>query len=208
MPTRWCVNFDVEPVLRHGLANGMWLMQYQYSHGGFDFQGHPTHLPATATNWRNLTDVAAGDWFVAYLKPSTFYAIGEVTAPRIRARHIGAALQADTVARTVQDRDHRFLNGVVRYSDAQVLYEDFTESDSWTCPVDPERPNQPSAWQYPQRIDVREWELVVPDGVRLAGLAAEVEAPAIRRAAFKIPDDYFRRIVNALVAERLHLANQ
>ncbi len=39
MAKRWCVNFDVVPVLRHGLVQGMWLMQYQYAHGGTTTKG-------------------------------------------------------------------------------------------------------------------------------------------------------------------------
>lgn len=204
MPRRWCVNFDVEPVLRHGLEGGMWLMQYQYSHDGYAFQGHPAQKAATSANWNILMGVDVDDWFAAYLPPSTFYAIGRVVEPRVRTRYSGATLHTDTVARTVRDHGHRFLDGVVRYCDAAALYEDFTESDSWTCPATQATENQPSAWQYPQRIDVREWELVVPQGVPVDGLGAAVELPAIIRAAFEIPEEFFRRILKAVVAERFH----
>ena len=165
-------------------------------------------MSATPANWNNLTEVAVGDWLVAYLKPSTFYAVGEVIKPRNRTRHVGATLHDDTVARTVQERRHRFLEGVVRYSDAKVLYEDFTESGSWTVPVPAGRDSQPAAWHYPQRIDVREWELVVPKGVQLDGLGAEVAVSAIRKAALRISDGYFRKIVNALAKECFGLRDE
>jgi hypothetical protein len=97
---------------------------------------------------------------------------------------------------------------VVRYSDAKVLYEDFTESGSWTVPMPPGRSNQPPAWHYPQRIDVREWDLVVPRGVQLVGLGAEVPVWEIQKAAFRISDGYFRKIVNALAKEHFGLPDE
>jgi serine/threonine protein kinase len=41
--TYWCVNFDTEGdvILDHGLKEQLWLMQYQYSHGGHAYQGYP-----------------------------------------------------------------------------------------------------------------------------------------------------------------------
>src|SRR5947209_7207010 len=101
MAKRWCVNFDVELVLQHGLTDGMWLMQYQYSHGGHDFQGHPDQIAATSANWNILRGIEAGDWFAAFLPNSTFYAIGKVIEPRARPRHSAAAQHTDTVACTV-----------------------------------------------------------------------------------------------------------
>jgi hypothetical protein len=142
--------------------------------------------------------VKAGDWFVAYLKESRFYGIGEVIEPKSRPRHSTAMRHSDTVARTVQERRHLSFDGVVRYTDAAVLYEDFTEARSWTCPVEPRQPNQPRVWQYPQRIDVREWKLVTPAGVHLKGLGDDPGLPAIRRTVFRISEAYFQRIVKAL----------
>ena len=143
----WCVNFDAELVLQHGLADAMWLMQYQYSHGGYHFQGHRAQLSATSTNWNLLTRVAVGDWLAAYLRSSTFYAVGQVIEPRVWQRHAGAARHTDTVERTVQEHRHRFLDGVVRYGDAPAAYEDFT--DPWTSPNDPAIKHQPVVWQVP-----------------------------------------------------------
>jgi hypothetical protein len=199
MPGRWCVNFDLEAVLRHGLATGMWLMQYQYSHDGHDFQGHSAQLAATAANWNILMGVKVGDSFAAYLPNSTFYAIGQVIEPRVRARHVGAAIHTDTVARAVRDHRHRSLDGVVRYCDAVALYEDFT--DQWRCPNAQAAGNQPNAWQYPQRIDVREWEHVVPHGVQVDGLSSAAPLPAYRRAVFEVPEEFFERILKAIVAK-------
>ena len=146
----WCVNFDVETVLPHGLAEDMWLMQYQYSHGGYDFQGHPAQVAATSANWNILPRVEPGDWLVAYLANSTFYAIGEVIEQRTRPRHSTAIRHSDTVERTVRQHTHRFLNGVVRYTDAAVFYEDF--ADPWRCPAGQTTANQPNHWVYPQRM--------------------------------------------------------
>jgi hypothetical protein len=174
----------------------MWLMQYQYSHGGYEFQGHLAQLAATTANWNILMGVKVGDWFAAYLPNSTFYAIGEVIEPRVRARHVGAAMHIDTVARTVRERRHRYLDGVVRYCDAAALYEDFT--DQWTCPNAHATENQPSAWQFPQRIEVREWEHVVPRGVQVDGLSSAAPLPAYRRAAFEIPEAFFETIAAKL----------
>ena len=87
----------------------------------------------------------------------------------------------------------RFLEGVVRYSDALVLYEDF--ADAWRCPAAAQTTlNQPSDWEYPQRVDVREWEHVVPDGVQVDGLSIAGLFAAIRRAVFEIPEAFFEAI--------------
>src|SRR5262245_50993801 len=196
MPKRWCVNFDVEPVLRHGLSEAMWLMQYQYAHGGYDYQGHQAQIASTSANLNILPGIEVGDWFAAYLPNSTFYALGEVIEPRDRPRHRGAARHTDTVERTVRQHSHRFLDGVVRYTDAPVIYEDFT--DRWRCPAAQTTENQPSEWVYPQRIDVHEWKRVVPNGVQVGGLADAVAFPAYRRAAFEIPEEFFEAVAAEL----------
>ncbi len=196
MAKRWCMNFDVDAVLQHGLAEAMWLMQYQYAHGAYDYQGHATQIRATSANLNILTGIQVGDWLVAYLPNSTFYAIGEVIEPRDRPQHSGAARHADTVARTVRDHCHLFLGGVVRYIDTPALYEDFT--DPWRCPAGETTENQPAMWEYPQRIDVRQWECVVPSGVQVGGLAEVTQFPAFRRAAFEIPEPFFAAVADAL----------
>jgi hypothetical protein len=207
MAKRWCVNFDVEPVLRHGLAEEMWLMQYQYAHGGYEYQGNQDQIAPTSLNLRILPGIEVGDWFAAYLprqtsrrqgRPpkGTFFAIGEVIEPRDRPRHRRAARHFDYVARTVREHSHSFLDGVVGYTDAPVLYEDFT--DPWRCPEEQRAENQLSEWLYPQRIDVREWEAVVPSGVQVPGVAAAAPFPAYRQAAFEIPEEFFVTIATVL----------
>jgi hypothetical protein len=180
--------------LQHGLdpEEAAWLMQYQYPHGAFDYQ-----RPAdTSRNWNIMPEVKAGDWLVAYCRDVTFYAVGEVIGPRTRSRHSGATQNSDTVQQTVQRQGHLYLSGLVRYEDAPVFYEDFT--DPWRHPLSPPRPGQPSAWLYPQRIDVRAWENVVTGGVRVPGMSDHVPFPDFRNAAFVIPEKYFQEIVAAL----------
>jgi hypothetical protein len=194
MPKRWCVNFDFDKALSHGLSESVWMMQYQYPHGGYDYQGHPGQLAMTTTNWKRVREVNSGDWFVAFVPPSMFFAIRQVTKPRSRKRHTGAAKHTDTVRRTIEEHSHLYLDGVVRYSDAPPFYEDFT--DQWTCPGSKRTENQPDVWRYPQRIDVREWEHAVPDGVQVSGL--HDAAKFLRTAVFEITDTFFEVVATEL----------
>lgn len=190
--TFWCVNFETEPGVNHGLGEDLWLMQYQYAHGGYAFQGYAAQIASTSKNWNVLCGVHTGDWFVAYRPNKLFYAIGEVIERRTRPRHSGADEHVDTVERTVRDHRHRFFDGIVQYSDTAVLYEDFT--DTWTCLSTSPVSHQPKMWQYPQRIDVREWEHVVSQGIRVDGLSNAAAFPAYRQAAFEIKESFFETV--------------
>lgn len=125
----WCVNFDAEVVLQHSLEDNFWAMQYQYSPGEHMYQGSPNQLHSTTKRLRAVVEVEVGDWLVAYLKPKTFYAVGEVIEPLQRAWQRGHPVQEDSIERTVSEQTHRFLDGVVRYTETHVFYDDFT--DSW-----------------------------------------------------------------------------
>src|SRR5262245_54724176 len=116
MPAYWCVNFDGEAgplgdkpredVLNHGLRESMWLMQYQYSDETHNYQGHPRQRAATTRNWNQAGRVQPGDWIVAYLPESTFYAVGEVIEPRVRPRHTNQPNHQDSISRTVSEHRH------------------------------------------------------------------------------------------------------
>jgi hypothetical protein len=125
--TYWCANFDAEPVLERGLAEDYFAMQYQYSHDGYEFQGHASQIGATTSNWKALQQVAIGDWLVAYLPPSTFYAVGEVVERKVRPYNSHSQHHFDTVDRTVREHSHLFLDGVVTYTDAVAFYENFSD---------------------------------------------------------------------------------
>lgn len=202
----WCVNFDGEAgpmgklpkeyVLRHGLQEQAWLMHYQYSHGGHIYQGHPDQVVATTTNWRSLGGIRPGDWLAAYLPSSRFFSVGEVITRRKRERHLQQVLHRDTIARTTCQHGHRYLQGIVDYTDASAFYEDFT--DEWSLDLTNPYSQLPETWAYPQRVDVAEWKHVVEDGVEVRGLAQAAPFPAYRRAAFEIPESFFEKIRVAL----------
>src|SRR5262249_811113 len=62
----WCVNFDSEPCLQRGIGKKLWLMQYQYADDdGNEFQDGKR--AAISRNWKQLANIKADDWFVAYL---------------------------------------------------------------------------------------------------------------------------------------------
>lgn len=187
----WCVNFDAEEVLQHGLQENFWAMQYQYSHGGHVYQGSPAQLPSTTKHLRAVVDVEAGDWLVAYLKPKTFYAVGEVIEPRQRGWQHGHPVHDDSIERTVTDQAHRFLDGIVRYAESRVYYDDFT--DPWILSAVNSYSEKTEDWKYPQRIDVREWEYKSA-GVQVDGLAEAVAFPLYRLAMFEIPQSFFEII--------------
>jgi hypothetical protein len=187
----WCVNFDAEEVLQHGLTENFWAMQYQYSHGGHVYQGSPNQLHSTTKHLKAVVEVEAGDWLVAYLKPKTFYAVGEVIEPRQRAWQRGHQVHEDSIERTVTDQTHRFLDGIVRYTETRVYYDDFT--DPWVLSGMNSYSEQREDWKYPQRIDVREWEDKCA-GVQVDGLAEAVAFPLYRLAVFEIPNSFFEII--------------
>ena len=192
MARYWCMNFDAEEVLQHGLRENFWAMQYQYSHGGRVYQGNPRQLPSTTKHLRAVTDIKAGDWLVAYLKPKTFYAVGEVIEPRVRSRHHGHPVHEDTIERTVNEQTHRFLDGIVRYTpETGVFYEDFT--DLWVLSGTNSYSEQREDWKYSQRIDVREWEHMCA-GVQVDGIAEAIAFPLYRLAVFEMPESFFEII--------------
>jgi hypothetical protein len=190
MPAFWCVNFDLDAsVLDHGLEEGAWLMQYQYSHNGHAYQGQQNQIAATTKNWKAVRDIKPSDWLVAYLPSNRFYAVGEVIAPRSRDRHLGQPHHEDTVGRTVDEHTHRYRTGVVKYTDALAFYEDFT--DRWSRSVVNSHSKRPERWQYAQRVDVNQWQHVNPGGVEVKGLSKHVWPYKIQLATFKIPKSFF-----------------
>jgi len=189
MVTYWCVNFNHEEVLKHGLTYNLWAMQYQYSHYGYVYQGDKRQIARISTNWKAAGNVKPSDWIVAYLKGQRFFAVGEVVPPRKQATH-----PPDTVERTLTEHKHLFLDGIVHYTGA--FYEDFT--DSWRCPNKAPKPDQPNQWVYPQRLDVREWENKVESGVIVRGMSKYVTPVERRKAVFGIDKEYFDLIQASL----------
>jgi len=188
----WCANFDTRPCLEHGIANNLWLMQYQFE----DDHGHihqGDRKAAIRKNWKRLEEIRPGDHFVAYLKPNTFFAIGEVRTPR---RPQTQRDHSDTIDGYLYRKEsHRFETGFVYYT--PVFYENF--SDKWELPAEykaPERSAETS--KYPQRIDVDQWESFVQGGVRVNGLLSVVKPYELMKAVFRIPKEVFFRIRDEL----------
>jgi hypothetical protein len=193
MTQYWCVNFDSEECLKHGIKHDLWMMQYQYEDGlGNVFQGG-NQKSATTTNWNRLTEIKAGDWFVAYLPKkrtttgNTFFAVGRVCTPRKPAK---SGSHVSTVAEYVSaQRSHEFKSGVIHYADAPVFYEDF--DDKW-------RSDDP-LMRYAQRIDVEDWQDYVISGIPwLTDLG--IPPYEIQRAFFKINKKSFDKIAKQLTA--------
>ena len=162
MTKYWCVNFDSEACLQHGIKRNLWMMQYQYAddHGN-EHQGYKKG--AISRNWNQVGKIKPGHWFVAYLPGkravtgNPFYAVGKVIAPR-------RAKTAHDPAETIQNylkrqRSHDHDTGYIYYT--PVFYEDFT--DKWVDPTD-------KISRYAQRVDVERWLHFVSDGVTVKGL--------------------------------------
>jgi len=173
---------------QHGLKTKAWLMQHQYEHGGFEFQDKGQ----TTLAWKTMTKVSLGDWLLAYLAESTFYAIGRVCVPRKFSEH---SLHTDSVAKTVSQWRHVYFDGIVQYTDAPAFYEDFT--DSWSIGFDPPRQGQPPTWPYAQRIDVAKWEHVAPEGIEVHGLM-DAAKEFHRKPVFEIDADFFHDVADEL----------
>jgi hypothetical protein len=156
-------------------------MQYQYAD---DQNRHQSDKKGGAIrkNWERLGEISAGDWFVAYLKPETVYAIGRVITPR-RAKTSHDS--TDTINNYLKHQ-HNHQSGYVYYT--AVFYEDF--ADEW---------RHPNNIRYPQRIDVDEWRHFVPGGVAVKGLGT-IPPYELQKAAFKIEKDYFEAIATRLAS--------
>ena len=192
MPKYWCVNFDSEASLEHGIEKNLWMMQYQYadSHGN-EHQGYKKG--AITRNWRQLEKIKPGHWLVAYLPGNRaitgnpFYAIGKVVTPRrLKTAHD----HTDTIEGYLKrQKSHEHSTGYVYYT--SVFYEDFT--DKWIDPGD-------KISRYPQRIDVEGWLQYVPEGVLVPGLNLVPRHKTVN-AVFEIDKAFFDRIRGALTGE-------
>jgi len=187
MPQFWCVNFDLEECMEHGISHDFWMMQYQYEDDfGNEFQGG-SQKSATTANWKRLTEIQVGDWFVAYLPKrrtetgNTFFAVGKVRTPR---KQPSSSSHVSTVAKYVTDQEsHEYDSGVIHYTDAPAFYEDF--DDEW-------RSDNP-LMRYAQRIDVENWIHYVDGGIPwLSGLV--IPPYEIQRAFFRIEQSSFDEI--------------
>lgn len=174
MKKYWCVNFAEDDCLQYGLAKNLWLMGYQWAADQSDTANRKAVI---TTNWRALEDISTGDTFVAYLRPRTFYAIGNVIGPR-RKRTSGD--RTDTIANYLERRES-YHNGFV-YFTSSVVYEDFTDEFRG----------------YPVRIDVDRWVNCLGDGVAVPGVLKHIQRSMVRRAAFKIPKRLFQQIEREL----------
>ena len=203
-------------ILRHGLFQNIWLMQYQYRHNGDGHDYQSTKWPGTITrNWNAAGRIKVGDFCAAYLKGCRFYAIGKVIAPR------KTILQQDKFRRTREQKRHTYLTGTVGYEDACgesgdetriAFYEDFT--DDWRlklnnphCSVCQNRPNQLiEVSSYPQRIDIENWmyqnenpENEDPEGVDMRGKGLQNAIIGPRRtAAFQVKKEFFKSVQKQL----------
>lgn len=212
----WCVNFDAgagpqggldrEHVLHYGLQQQLWLMQYQYHHNRHDFQDNQSQRGSITRNWKAAGGIRPNDWCAAYLRHRRFYAIGKVISRRMRPGSDGPPIYQDTIRDTLHRRSHIHFDGIVEYMDAGgAFYEDFTDEE-WNLPNrNPDcaycqaRPTRQEVWRYPQRIDVAEWQQVVLSGVPVDGIATAALS-SYRCAAFRVTEEFFRVITDALVA--------
>ena len=201
----WCGNFDRGAgkdeceVLQHGLRINSWVMQYQYEHGGYEYQGNLRQKARTTEALNSMCDVHIGDTLVAYLKGSMFFAIGRVVEPRKLSCLPASKLQVDSIKRTTakNEKCHQYLSGLVKYRDAPAFYDDFT--DKWHLDTKHHGPDAPPFLPYAQRIDIDEWKYEVEGGVVVHGLADVVAFPRYRQPLFEIRDKkFFKRIENAL----------
>src|SRR5713101_7190053 len=136
MAKYWCVNFESDANLQHGIDKNLLIKDYQYT------ENDKPHRKGDITrNWRKLEGITPGDKFVAYLRGNKFYATGTVRKPR---RPKTSRDRTDTIEEYLE-HGTSYQNGYV-YFDSSVVYENFTDE----CD------------DYPVRIDVEEWENHVP----------------------------------------------
>lgn len=140
---------------------------------------------AIRRNWQRVGIISPGDWFVAYLPPSMFYAFGRVITPR-RPKTVHD--HADTIDNYLtQQRSHDHHSGCVYYT--PVFYEEF--EDNWR------HPKNKTLW--PQRVDVDEWRDYVAKGVSVTGLS-KLSPLENRLSVTKITKSDFDRIAKKLAA--------
>jgi Domain of unknown function (DUF3883) len=177
----WCVNFNFDDCLKHGIDNNLWMMQYQYGDGhGQTLQDDKKG--AIQRNWSQAERIEEGDWFVAYLKPKRFFAVGKVRRPRT----IGQGPTGEIQEYIKQKKSPVHPTGHIYYT--SVFYEDFT--DSW-------RKAGHNGFRYPQRIDVEQWLHYAPAGVSVKGLG-ETRLYDLQNAVFEIPKAFFQTVLAKL----------
>ncbi|QDU18472.1 hypothetical protein [Urbifossiella limnaea] len=172
----WCANFGQEDCLRHGIAGMFWLMHYQYAEG--DTGNRRNRI---AVNYSRLREVREGHMLVAYLPTNTFFAYGEVIAPRLRATTPGVLDKIKDYVTQYQ----AYESGVVYFDDA-IAYENHTSP--WRAP---------EGTSYPVRIDVDAWQNYEPDGV-VVNVVNEVPINERIFALFELTQEQFERIVARL----------
>lgn len=178
MAKYWCVNFDNEHCLAHGIENSLWLMGYQYAD---DQSDSASRKGAITRNWRRLDKINDGDRVVAYLSGNRFYAVGTVRTPRRSKTNQDST---DTIEKYLE-RKESYKSGYVYFT--PVVYENFTEK--WRHPS--------SGGKWPVRIDVEGWDNLVPGGISVQGLNT-IPPNELQLAVFEITKDYFDRIAKEL----------
>jgi small subunit ribosomal protein S10 len=204
----WCLNCaldagqkagDESIILTHCLEQNLWAMQYQYAHNSHDYQDNALQRGTIVRNWDAIAEIQPGDWCAAWMPSGMFYAIGRVIKPR------RAAALHDRVDRTLSERRHIHLDGIVHYTDAAgAFYECFTAAfvvqynRADRCHYCRDHPDESEVMKFPQRIDVEEWENIVRSGVPVSGLQGAAKCNLRGAAIVSVDDQFFQRIRTAL----------
>ncbi|HEV8059002.1 MAG TPA: HNH endonuclease [Gemmataceae bacterium] len=176
MANYWCVNFDNDAWLSHGIENRCWMMGYQYAENEDD---PPNRRAAITKNWRRAKEIKAGDRMVAYLKGQRFFATGTVITPR---RPKTNRDRADSIEQYLERREP-YQTGFI-YFPPSVVYQNFTDE----------------CRESPVRIDVEGWANYVPGGV-VVKVVGGIPVNEHQKAAFAIEKLDFNRIARELAAK-------
>jgi len=168
MTKYWLAKITDDKYFYLAVENNFWLMQQQYN---------KQHNAAVTNMWTPIRDIKEGDYFLLGYGNS-LHAIGRVCKPRVKTKNINTS----NLARTIQNRSHKFKEGIVLYDDSEVFYENFTDFKG----------------EWGQRIDVEKWEYYSEKGVSNYGIQDGSAGGLSVYTIFEITKDYFDNKANQL----------
>ena len=167
----WCVNQYNDDLISFSADRSFFLMQYQY--------GYQNNNVVTL-NWRRAQMIREGDWIVMFNKNKA-YAIGKAIHSSVRH----STNQISNIGNSLANKAHLYSSGIVLYDDAEVFYENLSDSPSANL-------NDP----WGQRIDVAGWLYFkgITHFASTQGISSHINVGACIDTIFGIDDDMFAKI--------------
>ncbi|MDD2716801.1 MAG: AAA family ATPase [Candidatus Wallbacteria bacterium] len=173
-PRYWC--FKIYPeYFDHAVEIKTCIMGYDYN---------KDDKASVTRHWKAMKEVKPGDFLVIKVAEggTLFYGTATVAEPRKPGDH------TDSISRTVDEKIHKFDNGIVRLVDSQAFYQDFTDNFFKDNPD-----------SMAERVDVD--DLLIVDGkcVSLKGISKEIKKGSVQDSLFEITENFYNKVRDSLM---------